>query len=138
MSFVPVKSDDGAVLPWEYLPAKEDTYACGQMVGVNAGQVEALASGTATPPYLCMANQTVAAKGELLPVVRVGPGNIFETTLSEGGSVHVGSLLAIDTKGLGVEVVADGNATGTFEVVSLEATGPEGAAKGDTVRGKFV
>lgn len=129
MSFVPVKSDSGAVPPWEYLPAKADTYACGQLVGVNAGQVEALAAGTAAPPYLCMADQTVAAGGELLPVVRVGAGSIFETTLGTAGSVQVGSLLGIAPGGL----EADGSASGPFEVTSLEGT-----AKGDTVRGRFV
>ncbi len=130
MSFTAVKSDTGAVLPWEYLPAKAGSYKCGQVVDVNAGKVEPMAAASAAkaPAYLCMAERTVA-DGELLPVVRVGAGSIFETTLSAAGSVQVGSLLAIDAKGL----EADGSAAGAFEVTSLE-----GAAQGDTVRGRFV
>lgn len=135
MSFTAVKSDTGAVLPWEYLPAKKGDYKCGQVVDVNAGKVGPMkaASAAKAPAYLCAAERTVA-DGELLPVVRVGAGTIFETTLSAAGSVQVGSLLAIDAKGL----EADGSVAGAFEVTSLEVTRPEGAAQGDIVRGRFV
>jgi len=128
MSFVPIKSDTGAVLPWEYMPAKAGTYQCGQMVRINAGLAEALTAACATtPPYLCMAERTIAADGELLPVVRVARGNIFETTLAAAGSVQVGGKLGVAAGGL------EAGGSGTFEV-----TWVDGTAKGDPVRGRFV
>ncbi len=116
------------MLPWEYLPAKAGAYQCGQMAGVTGGFVTALAgASSATPPYLCMAERTIAQDGDLLPVVRVARGNIFETTLNAGGSVQVGSKLGVAAGGL------EAGGSGTFEV-----TWVDGTAKGDPVRGRFV
>jgi len=128
MSFAAVKSDTGAVLPWEYLPAKAGTYQCGQMVGVSGGFVSALSGASSTtPPYLCVSERTIAQDGDLLPVVRVARGNIFETTLSAGGNVQVGSKLGVAAGGL------EAGGSGTFEVTWVDST-----AQGDPVRGRFV
>ena len=57
--FVPVKSNTGAMLPWEYLGAAADTYQAGQMLTVTGGKLAKLsAASTTTPPYLCMADVT--------------------------------------------------------------------------------
>ena len=42
MSFIPVKSDNGAVLPWEYMPAAAGTYQAGQLLSMSGGQLAAL------------------------------------------------------------------------------------------------
>ena len=128
--FNPVKSDNGAVLPWEYMPAAAGTYKAGQLLNVSGGKVAALsAASTTTPPYLCMADKTVAA-GDPLPVTRISKDWIYETQLSAAAASAVpGTKLEVSTGGL----EADATTAGTFELVSLEGT-----AKGDFVRGRFV
>lgn len=130
MSFVPVKTNDGAVAPLEYLPAAAGTYTVGQALKVTGGQLAALtAASTTTPPYIGMAEMTAAA-GDILPAIRVSDDAIYETTLSAAAaSAVIGSKLEVSSGGLEV----DATAAGTFELVSLEGT-----AKGDVVRGRFV
>jgi len=128
MSFVPVKSEHGAAPPWEYLPAKAGTYACGQMLEVREGLLNALAgAASGTPPYLCMADMAFTVDEELLPVIRVSQAAVYETSLSEDGSVKIGSKLGVAPGGL------NAGGSGNFEIVSLE-----GNLKGDLVRGRFV
>ncbi len=131
MSFLPVKTDTGASTPWEHLTAAAGAYKVGQLLSVTGGKLTAItAASTTTPPYVCMADATVA-DGELLPVVRVNEDAIYETTLSAAAaSAKVGTKLEVSAGGL----EADAAATGTFEVVTIM----EGTAKGDTVRGRFA
>lgn len=128
--FIPVKSDNGAKIPWEYLPAAEGTYQAGQLLTVSGGQVAALAAASATtPPYLCMADRTVEA-GELLPVTRISHDHIYETQLSAAAAAaQIGDKLQVTAGGL----EADAGAAGTFELVSMEGTD-----KGAFVRGRWV
>lgn len=128
--FVPVKSDHGSLLPWEYLPAAAGTYKAGQLLKVSNGQVAALGAATATtPPYLSMADKVCEA-GELLPVTRVSKDHIYETTLAAAAASAVpGTKLQVAADGL----TASGAAAGTFEVVTIDGT-----AAGDTVRGRWV
>lgn len=130
--FQPYKSDNGAVLPWEYLPAEVGTYHVGQALNLDAstGQLEALAADLATtPPYLCNAEITIEAAGGIVPVSRVSRDVIYETTLQAAASGAVpGTRMVVKSGGNQV-----GTGDGTFEVVSLEGT-----AVGDTVRGRFV
>lgn len=131
--FLPVKSDSGAMPHWEYLPAAAGTYAAGQMLTVSAsGQVDNLsAASTTTPPYLCMADVTAVA-GQVIPVIRVEGGFIFETTLKAAASgAVIGTKLQVEADGLTAS--KHGTGSGTFEVVYLEGT-----AAGNVVRGRFV
>lgn len=127
--FVPVKSNTGAMLPWEYLGAAADTYQAGQMLTVSEGKLAKLSGpSTTTPPYLCMADVT-AAEGQVIPVTRVEGTFLYETTLS--------ALTADAKPGVKVQVANDGltvsEGSGTFELVEVEGT-----QEGDTVRGRFV
>ena len=127
--FVPVKSNTGAMLPWEYLGAAAGTYQAGQMLTVTNGKLAKLgAASTTTPPYLCMADVT-AAEGQIIPVTRVEGTFLYETTLS--------ALYADAKPGVKVQVGEDGltvaQGSGTFELVDVEGT-----QAGDTVRGRFV
>lgn len=127
--FLPVKSNTGALLPWEYLGAAADTYQAGQLLTVTDGKLSKLTGvSTTTPPYLCMADVT-AADGQIIPVTWVEGAFLYETTLSAAYS---------DAKpGVKVQVAEDGltaaQGTGTFELVEVAGT-----QKGDTVRGRFV
>lgn len=131
--FIPVKSDNGARIPWEYLPAAKGTYKAGQLLNVSGGQVAALTAASATtPPYLCMADREVEA-GEPLPVTRISHDHIYETQLSAAAaSTVVGDKLQVAAGGLEAAVPGSGS-SGTFELVSMEGT-----AKGDFVRGRWV
>lgn len=131
MSFIPVKSDNGAVLPWEYLAAEAGTYKAGQLLNVDAstGHVEPISAElNTTPPYLCMADITVADAGTPIPVTRISKDCIYETTLAAAASGTVaGGKLQVANGGLQATAGA-----GTFEVVSLDGT-----ETGDTVRGRW-
>lgn len=131
--FVPVKSDTGAVQPWEYLPAAAGEYKAGQLLSVEGGKVTAItAEQTATPPYLSMADKKVAEDGETLPVVRVGLGEIYETTLSAAAAgLTAGAKLKVSADGM--QAAYGTGADGTFEAVYVDDTN-----EGDMVRGRWT
>ena len=128
--FLPHKSDNGAVLPWEYMAAAAGTYQTGQLVNVNAaGELAAITADTVTAPrYLCMSAATVAA-AEPLPVTRVNRSYIYETALAaDAPAAQVGGKLQIAAGGLLAKAGA-----GAFEIVSLDGTN-----EGDAVRGRWT
>lgn len=127
--FSPHKNDTGAVLPWEYLPAAEGTYAAGQLLQVSNGKLAALSAATkTTPPYLCMSNHTVES-GDELPVTRIDKDTIYAVELSAAATAAtVGTMLEVSAGGKEVDAAA----VGTFEVVAMEGT-----AIGDIVYGRF-
>ena len=133
--FLPIKSDNGAVLPWEYMPAEAGTYVAGQLLAVDAttGYLEPIAADlVTTPPYLCMADIKVETAGTPIPVTRVSKDCIYETTLAEAAAGTVaGTKLQVESGGLMASKPASGS--GTFEVVSLDGT-----AAGDAVRGRWL
>lgn len=128
--FRPHSSINGAVLPFEYLPAAAGNYEAGQLLNVEGGKlVKISAACKTTPAYLCMGKQTVA-DGEILPVTRVSDDVIYETNLSaEAAAATIGTKLEVSAGGL----AADAAAAGTFEVVYLDGT-----AADSMVRGRFV
>ena len=130
--FFPIKNASGAVLPWEYLSAEAGTYQAGQLLNLDTstGYVEASsAEQTTTPPYLCMADITVADAGTPIPVTRISRDSIYETTLAAAASGTVtGGKLQVASGGLQATTGA-----GTFEVVALDGT-----QSGDTVRGRWL
>lgn len=127
--FSPHKTDTGAVLPWEYMPAAAGTYQAGQLLNAKNGSLTPVsAASTTTPGYLCMANITVTA-GQLVPVTRIQHTAIYETQLSaEAASAAEGTKLQVSAGGLQVDAAA----AGSFEVTYIEGT-----AAGSMVRGRF-
>ena len=127
--FSPHKTDTGAVLPWEYMPAAAGTYQAGQLLNAVAGSLTPVsAASTTTPGYLCMANITVTA-GQLVPVTRIQHTAIYETQLSaEAADAAEGTKLRVSAGGLQVDAAA----AGSFEVTYIEDT-----AAGSMVRGRF-
>ena len=135
--FIPIKSTDGAMTPFEYIEAAAGTYQVGQLLNVTGGKLAAIAADQATtPPYVCMQSGTVKA-GEQLAVARVGEKYIFETELATAATaVTVGTKIQVASGGLKAKYVtgaSDAAVPGTFEVVSLDGT-----AAGSKVRGRFV
>lgn len=127
--FTPHKTDTGAVLPWEYLPAVAGTYQAGQLLNASAGALNPIsAASKTTPGYLCMANITVT-EGQLVPVTRIQHTAIYETQLSaEAAAAKEGTKLQVSAGGL----QADAAAEGSFEITYIEGT-----AAGSMVRGRF-
>ena len=127
--FSPHKTDTGAVLPWEYMPAAAGTYQAGQLLNAVSGSLTPVsAASTTTPGYLCMANITVTA-GQLVPVTRIQHTAIYETQLSaEAADAAEGTKLQVSAGGLQVDEAA----AGSFEVTYIEGT-----AAGSMVRGRF-
>lgn len=125
--FLPHASDTGALQPWEYMPAAAGSYQVGQLLNVASGKLTAVsAASTTTPPYLCMSNITVENE-ELVPVIRVSKQYIYETRLSAAAaSAKMGTKLQVSAGGL----KADAGATGSFEVVFLEATTEDAVVRG--------
>ena len=128
--FRPHTSNNGAVLPFEYLPAAAGAYVAGQMLNMSGGKLVAISAVCkTTPAYLCMGTHTVA-DGENLPVTRVSDDVIYETELGAAAeAAAIGSKLEISAGGLAVDAAA----TGTFELVFLDGT-----AQGSMVRGRFA
>ena len=129
--FLPVKSDTGAAIPWEYIPAKAGDYQPGQLLDTTGGMVTAIAAAQAAqPPYLCMGKVTVGADGDILPVTRIQHNYIYEATLgADAGNLAVGDKLGISAGGLDL----DPSAAGVFEVVGVDET-----TKGSVVRGRWT
>lgn len=135
--FIPIKSSDGAMTPFEYLPAAAGTYQVGQLLNVSGGKLAAIAADQATtPPYVCMQSGTVAA-GDIIAVTRVHGKYIFETELDAAASdAAAGVKLQVASGGLKAKYVTNAQSAavpGTFEIVSLEGT-----AAGSVLRGRFV
>lgn len=127
--FSPHKTDTGAVLPWEYMPAAAGTYQAGQLLNAKNGSLTPVREASPTTPgYLCMANITVTA-GQLVPVTRIQHTAIYETQLSaEAADAAEGTKLQVSAGGLQVDAAA----AGSFEVTYIEDT-----AAGSMVRGRF-
>ncbi len=127
--FLPHKSDNGAVPPWEYLPAAEGTYQPGQLMKFSGGKLTAVSAAcTTTPGFLCVASATIT-DGDLIPVTRVQRDLIYETQLSaDAAGAAPGTMLQVSAGGL----TADAGAAGTFEITYLEDT-----AAGSAVYGRF-
>lgn len=128
--FIIHKHDTGARQPWEYMAAAAGTYKAGQALTVTDGKAAPITAALkTTPPYICMADVTVA-DGQVLPVIRTTDKAIYATELSaEAAAAKVGTKLEVSAGGLQV----DATATGTFEVTDIEGT-----AAGSAVYGRFI
>lgn len=131
MAFLIHSTDDGRVLPWEYLPAGAITPKVGMALYQSSGNL-ALASGTTKPTYISMREQATAlTAGDLIPVVRVQPDVVWETELSAAGtSLSVGQKVTIATDGLRVTATTT---DGIAEIVEILDT-----AVGGKVRVRFA
>lgn len=131
MAFFVHSVDDGSTLPIEYLPCSAIMPVAGMALTLTDGNL-AVAGGTTKPTYISMrqADKDVKA-GEIIPVLRVGPGVIFETELSENGTgLKLGDKVTLDSGGLDVTATTEG---GTAELVAILGT-----AAGDRVRVRFA
>lgn len=130
MSFMIHKVDSGHVPGIEYLPCGAITPKIGMALTQTAGNL-AIASGTTAPTYLSMCErETACTAGELIPVIRVGKGMVFETSFSAAATaVKPGNKVTLHTDGLHVTATTT---SGVAEVVYMDGT-----ASGSMCRVRF-
>lgn len=120
MAFHIHMTDDGHVPGIEYLPAGTITPKAGMMLTQMNGKLAA-ATGTSKPSYMSMCEREEAcADGEVIPVLRVEAGVMFETTWSaEASAVTAGSKVTLSADGMQVTATTT---NGVAEVVSMDGT----------------
>lgn len=112
---------EGARTPGiEYLPCGAITPKAGMALAQSGGKL-AIASGTTAPTYISMCEkQTACTEGELIPVLRVLPDMVFETTVqASAAGVKLGDKVTLHTDGLQVTATTT---SGVAEVVYLDGT----------------
>lgn len=123
--FVPYKSKDGAVTPWEYLPVSAITPKVG-MALIQTGGNLAIATGTTVPTYISMVDKDSAcAAGDIIPVIRVEKDVIYETENSASFSaIKKGDKVTLAAGGLQVTAT---KTDGIAEVVDFDDVAAAGA-----------
>lgn len=120
MAFLIQQVDGGRVPGIEYLPASAITPKVG-MALVQSGGNLAIASGTTAPTYVSMIEKEAAcAEGDIIPVMRVLPDMMFETTFQAAATgVNLGDKVTLHTDGLQVTAT---KTSGVAEVVGMDGT----------------
>ena len=115
MAFLIQQVDGGRVPGIEYLPCGAITPRIG-MALIQSGGNLAVASGTTAPTYVSMIEkETPCTVGDIIPVMRVLPDMMFETTFqAAASSVKLGDKVTLHTDGLQVTATT---ASGVAEVV---------------------
>lgn len=124
--FVPYKTKDGAVIPWEYLPCSAITPKIGMALVQSAGNL-AIAAGTNATAYISMVEKDSACTaGDLIPVIRVDHDTIFETTNSAAfSSIKRGDKVTLHASN-GLQVTAT-TTSGVAEIVDFDEAAAAGA-----------
>lgn len=132
MAFKIYQTDDGRVPSIEYLPAGTITPKVGMALTQSSGKL-AIATGTTAPTYISMCErETACTDGEVIPVLRVLPDMVFETTFSaSASSVKLGDKVTLHASS-GLEVTAT-TTSGVAEVVYMDGT-----ASGSMCRVRFA
>ena len=121
----------GRVPGIEYLPCSAITPKEGMALVQSSGNL-AIATGTAMPTYISMCErETACTAGDIIPVIRVLPDIIFETTFSAAATnIVLGNKVTLHASS-GLEVTAT-TTSGVAEVVAMDGT-----ASGSPVRVRF-
>jgi len=131
MAFMLHSTDDGRVPSIEYLPCGAITPKVGMALTQSSGNL-AIATGTTKPTYISMVEKTAACTaGDIIPVFRIDPDMIFETTFSASASgVELGEKVTLHASS-GLQVTAT-ESSGVAEVVYKA-----GSSSGDMCRVRF-
>lgn len=129
--FIPKKTEDGRIPPIVHLPAGAIVPEIGLCLYMSGGKL-AVAGGANVAQYVCMTESEVAvASGTEIPVIRILPDIVFETTKDAATAMTVGTAYDVATGGRQVD--ADGKTTANFLVEQID-----GQAAGATVYGRFI
>jgi hypothetical protein len=125
MAFLPFSYDDGQPRPWEYLPCSAIQPKVGMALTQTSGNL-AIATGTTKPTYISMVTKDAACTaGDLIPVIRVDSGIIFETTNSASFSgISKGQKVTLHASD-GLQVTAT-TSSGVAEVIGFDDVAASG------------
>lgn len=127
MAFLPYSYDDGQPRPWEYLPAGAITVNVGKTLTQSTGLL-AIASNTTKPTYISMIDK-VCSSGDIIPVIRVDHGIVFETTNSASFSdAKIGTKVTIENSDsdLTGNAVTATTSSGVAEIIDFDAVAAAG------------
>ena len=115
--FCQVKSDDGHVAPFEYLPAGAITPKVGLALTESSGNL-AVCTGTNVPTYISATESAAAlTAGTVIPVIRVSKESVYETSLSASGtSLKIGDKVTISSGG---DQITATTTSGVAEIVAF-------------------
>lgn len=132
MAFMLHSTDDGRVPSIEYLPCSAITPKVGMALTQTSGNL-AIATGTTKPNYISMVDKDSACTaGDIIPVFRVDPDMIFETSFSASASeIKLGNKVTLHASS-GLQVTAT-TSSGVAEVVYMDGT-----ASGSMCRVRFA
>ena len=130
MAFKIHSTDNGHVPCIEYLPAGAITLKVGMALIQTSGNL-AVATGANAPTYISMCErESACAPGDLIPVIRVDKGTIYETSFAAAAtSIKLGTKVTLHTDGMQVTATT---ASGVAEVVYMDGT-----ASGSMCRVRF-
>ena len=130
MAFKIHSTDNGHVPCIEYLPAGAMTPKVGMALIQTSGNL-AVATGANAPTYISMCErESACTAGELIPVMRVDKGTIYETSFAAAAtSIKLGAKVTLHTDGMQVTATT---ASGVAEVVYMDGT-----ASGSMCRVRF-
>ena len=131
MAFMIHSTDDHRVPHLEYHPCGAIQPKIGLAMVMTNGNL-AIATGTTKPTYISHREDAAArAAGDIIPVTRVQPDTVYETTFAVAASeVKVGNKVTIHTDGMQVTATTT---NGVAEIVAMEGT-----AAGDKCWVRFV
>lgn len=132
MAFMIHSVEHGRVPAFEYLPCGAIQPKVGMALTQTSGNL-AIATGTTKPTYISMCEATAAlTAGTVIPVIRVEPEIIFETTFSATpSSINLGDKVTLHASS-GLQVTAT-TSSGVAEVVYKA-----GNTSGDMCRVRFA
>ena len=118
--FVPHSNEDGRVNPWEFLPCSAITPKIGMALVQSSGNL-AIATGTTKPTHISMVEKDAAmTAGDLIPVIRIQPDQVFECTNSASLSgVNIGQRVTLHASN-GLQITGT-TSSGVAELVYKEA-----------------
>ena len=118
--FVPHSNEDGRVNPWEFLPCSAITPKIGMALVQSSGNL-AIATGTTKPTHISMVEKDAACTaGDLIPVIRIQPDQVFECTNSASLSgVNIGQRVTLHASN-GLQITGT-TSSGVAELVYKEA-----------------
>lgn len=120
MAFLPYKYRDGAIDPWELMPAGAGlNLHVGTALKIASGKL-AIAKAAETVEYICMMDtEAETADGQMIPVIAVNDDTIYETTMSaQISAIAVGDTYQLDSAGEQITATKAGAA----KVVSWDGT----------------
>lgn len=130
MAFL-IHTNENKIPGIEYLPCSAITPKIGMALTQTSGNL-AIATGTTKPTYISLCEkESACTAGDIIPVMRVLPGTVFETSFSAAAtSIKLGDKVTLHASN-GLQVTAT-TTEGVAEVVYMDGT-----ASGSMCRVRF-